>query len=139
MVSQFCSFVWDSECLSSLQCQHQIEPKDRYTTANKRADLVVFDSTCGGNVELDVALAQLWSQDILRSAATTDGAAARRREDIKHNKYSQEQLPGGTLVPLFHCFQCRVEHSPSVRVLWTRAEGTRKANRPPHKFKVIKL
>ena len=92
-----------SECMSSLQCQHQIEPKDRYTTSNNRADIVVFDSTCGGNVELDVALAHPWSQDILRSAATTDGAAARRREDIKHNKYSQEQLPGGytpTLIPL---------------------------------------
>ena len=32
-----------------------------------------------------------------------DEAAARRREDIKHNKYSKEQLPGGytpTLIPL---------------------------------------
>ena len=32
-----------------------------------------------------------------------DGAAARRREDIKHSKYSKEQLPGGYtlhLVPL---------------------------------------
>ena len=40
-----------SECLSSLQYQHQIKTKDRYT-----ADIVVFDSTCGANVELDVAL-----------------------------------------------------------------------------------
>ena len=31
-----------SECLSSLQCQHQIKPKDRYTTSNNRADIVVF-------------------------------------------------------------------------------------------------
>ena len=32
-----------------------------------------------------------------------DGAAASRREDIKHSKYSKEQLPGGytpTLIPL---------------------------------------
>ena len=91
-----------SKCLSSLQCQHQIKPKDRYTTSNNRADIVMFDSTCGGNVELDVALTHPWSQDILRSAATMDEAAA-WREDIKHNKYSKEQLPGGhppTLIPL---------------------------------------
>ena len=63
----------------------------------------MLDSTCGGNVELDVALAHPWSQDILRSAATMDGAAARRREDIKHSKYSKAQLPGEytpTLIPL---------------------------------------
>ena len=51
---------------------------------------------------LDVALAHPWSQDTLRSAATMDGAAA-RREDTKHSKYSKEQLPGGytsTLIPL---------------------------------------
>ena len=91
-----------SECLSSLQCQNQIEPKDRYTTSNNRADIDVFDSTCEGNVEIDVALAHPWSQDILRNAATMDGAAARKREDIKHSKYSKEQLPGGytpTLIP----------------------------------------
>ena len=63
----------------------------------------MFDSTCGGNAELDVALAHPWSWDILQRAATMDGAAARRREDIKHNKYSKEQLPGGytpALIPL---------------------------------------
>ena len=92
-----------SECLSSLQCQHQIQPKHGYTTFNNRADIVVYDSTCGGNVELDVALAYLWSQDILRSATTMDGAASSRREDIKHSKYSKEQLPEAytpTLIPL---------------------------------------
>ena len=41
-----------------------------------------------------MALAHPWSQNILQSAATMDGAAS-RREDIKHSKYSKEQLPGG--------------------------------------------
>ena len=92
-----------SECLSSLQCQYQIKPKDRYTTSINRADIVVFDSRCEGNVEFDVTLAHPRSQDILQSAATMDGAAARRKEDIKHSKYSKEQLPGGytpALTPL---------------------------------------
>ena len=92
-----------SECLSSLLCQNQIEPKDRYTTSNNRADIDVFDSTCERNVEIDVALSHPWSQGILQNAATMDGAAARKREDIKHSKYSKEQLPGGytpTLIPL---------------------------------------
>ena len=77
-----------SECLSSLQCHHQCEPRDRYTTSDSRADIVVFESGSGGTAELDVALARPWSQDVLPSSANTDGAAARRREEIKHKKYS---------------------------------------------------
>ena len=55
------------------------------------------------NVELDVALGHPWSQDDLPRTATMDGAAARRKEDVKHSKYCKEQLPGGyasALIPL---------------------------------------
>ena len=43
---------------------------------------------------MDVALAHPWGQDVLPSSANTDGAAARRREEIKHKKHSHETLPG---------------------------------------------
>ena len=50
-----------------------------------------------------MALGHPWSQDILQRAATMDGAAARRKEDVKHSKYGKEQLAGGyasALIPL---------------------------------------
>ena len=77
--------------MSSLQCHHQCEPRDRYTTSDSRADIVVFESESGGTAELGVALAH----DVLPSSANTDGTAARRREEIKHKKYSHEALPAG--------------------------------------------
>ena len=89
--------------MSSLQCHRQCEPRDRYTTSDSRADIVVSESENGGTAELDVALAHPWGQDVLPSSANTDGAAARIREEIKHKKYSHEMLPGGyspSLIPL---------------------------------------
>ena len=65
--------------------------------------VVVIEFESEGTAELDVALAHPWSQDVLPSSANTDGAAARRREEIKHKKYSHETLPGGyspSLIPL---------------------------------------
>ena len=61
-----------------------------------------MESEGGGTAELDVALAHPWSQDVLPSSANTDGAAARRREEIKHKKYSHETLPGGYSPSLIH-------------------------------------
>ena len=83
-----------SECLNILQCQHQIEPKIDIPHPTMKQKLLCLTQHVGQNVELDVFFAHPWSQNILRSAPTMDGAAASRREDIKHSKYSKQQLPG---------------------------------------------
>ena len=54
-------------------------------------------------VELDVAMAYPWSSDIFPTSAITDGAAARRCEKRKEDKYQHECLPAGdvmSIVPL---------------------------------------
>ena len=53
--------------------------------------------------ELDIALSHSVSKDILCRADYFDGAAASRREKIKHTKYDSQLLPGGyapTAIPL---------------------------------------
>ena len=60
------------------------------------------------DIELDIALAHPWSNDIEVLSATTQRAAATRRENLKIKKYNQELLPGGfqpTFVPIVfkHC------------------------------------
>ena len=79
--------VW-SDCLSELKLHHKKEPRDRYSTSESRPDIIVFDTGAGSNVELDVPLAHPWSSDILfPTSATTDGAAASRREERKKARY----------------------------------------------------
>ena len=89
--------VW-SDCLSELKLHHKKEPRDRYSTSDSRPDIIVFDTGAGSNVELDVALAHPWSSDIFPTSATTDGAAASRREERKKAGYDRETYPGGLSV-----------------------------------------
>ena len=92
--------VW-SDCLSELKLHHKKEPRDRYSTSDSRPDIIVFDTGAGSNVELvelDVALAHPWSSDIFPTSATTDGAAASRREERKKARYDRERYPGGLSV-----------------------------------------
>ena len=46
------------------------------------------------NLELDIALAHPWSNEIEGLSATTQRAAATSRENLKTKKYNQELLPG---------------------------------------------
>ena len=89
--------VW-SDCLKNLNIPHRREPRHRYMTSENRPDIVVFDSQWGANIELDVALAHPWSSDIFPKSSDVDGAAAKRREDRKEDKYKKERLPGGSQV-----------------------------------------
>ena len=53
--------------------------------------------------ELDIALSHPFSKNILSRAAHIDGAAASRREKIKHTNHDSQLLPGGyapTAIPL---------------------------------------
>ena len=58
----------------------------------------LFDSDTGYNIDLDIALAHLWSSDIFPTSAGVDGASAERRADRKRAKYNKQQLPGGSIV-----------------------------------------
>ena len=63
----------------------------------------------GVDLELDIALAHPWSNGIEVLSATTQRAAATRRENLKIKKYDQELLPGGltNIVPIiFEHFGC---------------------------------
>ena len=94
--------VW-ADCLSQLHVPYYIEPKDRYTTSSGRPDIYVAESFCMPVAELDIALSHPFSKDILSRAAYIDGAAASRRQKIKHTKYDSQLLPGGfapTVIPL---------------------------------------
>ena len=54
-------------------------------------------------LRLDVAIAHPWSSDIFPTSAITDGAAARRHEKRKEDKYQHERRPAGdvmSFVPL---------------------------------------
>ena len=89
-------FVW-SDCFSGLHIHHRRERRSRYTTTNNRPDIACFDLDIGNNVELDISLAHPWSSDIFPSSAHVSGVAAERRADRKKEKYSKQQLPGGTI------------------------------------------
>ncbi|XP_062519921.1 uncharacterized protein LOC134194947 [Corticium candelabrum] len=92
-----------SDCLSQLQLHHVKEPKGRYVNSEDRSDIVVFDSALGVDLELDIAIAHPWSNEIEGLSATIQRAVATRRENLKIKKYDQELLPGGfrpTFVPI---------------------------------------
>ena len=94
--------VW-SDCLKSLKIHHKKEPRNRFTNTDDRPDITCFNCGSGSSVELDVAMAHPWSSDIFPTSAITDGAAARRREKRKEDKYQHERLPAGdflSFVPL---------------------------------------
>ena len=83
------------------------EPRGRYVNSEDRSDIVVFDSALGMDLELDIALAHPWSNEIEDLLATTQRAAATRRENLKIKKYDHELLPGGfqpTFVPSLRTF-----------------------------------
>ena len=82
---------------------HRREPRHHYITSDNRPDITVFDFGSGSNTDLDVSLAHPWSSEVIFSSASTEGAAALRREQTKAEKYSMERLPGEEamrLVPL---------------------------------------
>ena len=105
-----------SDCLSQLQLHHVKEPRERYVNSEDRSDTVVFDLASGVDLELDIALVHPWSNEIEVLSATTQRAAATRRENLKIKKYDQELLPGGfrqTFVPIvlkhFGCWEDKAE------------------------------
>ena len=59
------------------------EPKGRYVNSEDRSGIVIFDSASGVDLELDIALAHPWSNEIEGLSATTQRAAATRRENLK--------------------------------------------------------
>ena len=79
---------------------HRREPCHRYITSDNRPDITVFDFGSGSNTDLDVSLAHPWSSEVIFSSASTEGAAALRREQTKAEKYSMERLPGEEAVRL---------------------------------------
>ena len=91
------SSTW-SDCLRELNVNHRREPRHRYSNSNDRADIVAFDPDKGCNVDLDVALAHLWSSDIFPRSSESDNAATERRKERKKAKYATENLPGGSTV-----------------------------------------
>ena len=89
--------VW-SECLRSLQIHHRREPRNRYVTSDCRPDIVMFDSESASNLDLDISLAHPWSADAFPSSADRTGVAAKQRENRKAAKYSQQKLPGTSVL-----------------------------------------
>ena len=74
-----------SDCLSQLQLHHVKEPRGRYVDCEDRSDIVVFDSASGMDLELDIALAHPWSNEIEGLSATTQssGNQKKKSEDQK--------------------------------------------------------
>ena len=93
------SNVW-SDCLRSLQMHHRREPRHRYIASDNCPDITVSDFGSGSNTDLDVSFAHPLSSDVIFSSASTEGAAALRREQTKAEKYSIERLPGEEAVRL---------------------------------------
>ena len=60
-----------SGCLSQLQLHHVKEPRGRHVNSEDRSDIVVFDSASGMDLELDIAVAHPWSNEIECLSATT--------------------------------------------------------------------
>ena len=96
--------VWSHESISSvwsdrfrgLHIHHRREPRSRYTTTDNRQDIVFLTQTLETTLTF-ISLAHPWSSDIFPSSAGVSGAAAERRADRKKEKYSKQQLPGGTI------------------------------------------
>ena len=55
----------------------------------------MFDPNTGQNLDIDVLLAHLWSQDIIRRASRENGHAATTRDEKKMKKYLEELVPRG--------------------------------------------
>ena len=62
------------------------EPRGMYVNSEDRSDIVAFDSASRLNLELDIALARPWNNDIEILSATTQRAEATRRENLKDQK-----------------------------------------------------
>ena len=99
-----------SDCLSQLQLHHVKDPRGRNVNSEDRPDIVVFDSASGMDLELDIALGHPWNDEIEGLSATTQRAAATKRQNLKIKMYDLELLPGGirpTFVPIvFEHFGC---------------------------------
>ena len=82
--------------------------KRQYRDNEKRPDIVVFDSSSGHNVDLDVSLVHPWRCDYVKNAASDPGYAAKKREQQKDDKYQHElhlTNAASTFVPLvMECF-----------------------------------
>ena len=81
---------------TDIQMHHRREPRHRYITSDNRPDITDFDF----GTDLDVSLAHSWISEVIFSSASTEGAAALRREQTKAEKYSMERLPGEEAVRL---------------------------------------
>ena len=79
---------------------HRREPRHRYIASDNCPDITVSDFGSGSNTDLDVSFAHPLSGDVIFSSASTEGAAALRREQTKAEKYSIERLPGEEAVRL---------------------------------------
>ena len=85
-----------SECLSDLYIPHEKEPRNLYVNTENRPHITFFDAESAQNLDVDISLAQPWSQGILKRSSREDGFAARTREEKKTKKYTGEIQPGGT-------------------------------------------
>ena len=72
-----------SECLSDLHLPHQTEPRHQYINSEDRPDVTMFDPTTEQNLDIDMSLAHLWSQDIIRRASKENGHAATTRKEMR--------------------------------------------------------
>ena len=45
--------------------------------------------------EMNISLAHTWSKTVIKYCAKLSGLAAKKREEIKNDKYGSETLPGG--------------------------------------------
>ena len=67
----------------------------QYINTHDRSDITMFDPNSGLNLYLDVSLACLWSQDIIKRASRENGHAATTKQEKKMKKCSEELVPGG--------------------------------------------
>ena len=85
-----------AKCLEELNIPHQVEPRNRYTDSENRADITTYDSTGHLINDLDISLAHPHSYDTVQSAAKISGYAAELREKRKMTKYGQQQSIAGS-------------------------------------------
>ena len=101
--------------LKSGSSPHYIESKDRYATSNGRPDINVVHSHSEFTVDLDIALSHpLCKISFPEQFGLMEGSIKKRREEIKHQKNSKQELPGGfslSVIPIVfeHYGRCREE------------------------------
>ena len=66
-----------SDCLRSLDVQHNKEPRERYRDSDNRPDIAVFDCGVACNCDLDVAMAHPWSADVFPQSEAKEGVATK--------------------------------------------------------------